>query len=181
MLRVRTIHCMDDHVDIDFFEKALAEEGLTDVEVQHYREPTRQAEVLRVRKEVNGERMGIDHQLSDREIMQMPDIKQHLATLAGQTARQFQEYVTERHEWGKNSVLLDLNEDYEATCYRCGAEASMDDLERTAVPLAETAVPQPVTSDYRSLSQTKLRMTLLALLKGECEPFCPNSPGDRKI
>jgi len=169
---------MGDHVDVDFFEKALAEEGLTDVTVQQYREPQYGAEVLRVRKEVNGERMGIDHQISDREIMQIDDLKQRLAMLAGQTARQFQEYVTERHEWGENSVLLDLNEDYDATCYRCGAEVSMDELERTAVPLAETAVPQPVTSDYRSLSNTKLRMTLLALLKGECEPFCPNSPVD---
>lgn len=169
---------MDDQVDVDFFKEALAEEGLTNVEVEHYREPTRAAEILRVRKKVNGERMGIDHSITDREIAQIDNLKQHMAMLAGQTARQFQEYVTEQHEWGENAVLLDLNEDYDATCYRCGAEVSMDDLERTAVPLAETAVPNPVTRDYRSLPTTKLRFTLLALLKGECEPFCPNSPHD---
>jgi hypothetical protein len=169
---------MDDTVDVDFFEKALAEEGLTDVTVLQYREPANMCEVIRVRKEVNGERMGIDHQISDRELMQIDDVKQHMAMLAGRTARQFQEYVTERHEWGENSVLLDLNEDYDATCYRCGAEVSMDDLDPTAMPMAETAVPQPVTSDYRMLSNEKLRFTLLALLKGECEPFCPNSPHD---
>ena len=167
---------MDDQVDVDFFKEALAEEGLTNVEVEQYYEPTRAAEVLRVRKTVNGERMGIDHSITDREIMQIDNLKQHMAMLAGQTARQFQEYVTERHEWGENSVLLDLNEDYDATCYRCGAEVSMDDLEATAMPVAETAVPNPVTRDYRNLSNQKLRFTLLALLKGECEPFFPISP-----
>jgi len=172
---------MGDHVDVDFFKEALAEEGLTDVDVQEYRDPQYQSNVIRVQKHVNGQRIASEHKISDREMTQIDDIAQHLATLAGRTARQFQEHITERHKWGENSVLLDLNESYDATCHRCGAEVSMDDLERTAVSVAETAVPQPVTSDYRSLSNTKLRMTLLALLKDECETFCPNSAHDRKI
>jgi len=176
-------HVMDDPVDADFFEQALKAEGLSNVEVLQYREPADMCEVIRVRSEVGGERVGMDHRISEREVMEIDDMHQHMATLAAQTARQFDEYLTEQVEWGEKSVRLDLKQDYEATCFRCGAEVSLDDLRTTAPRMAESAHPHPQVTDPRNLPQPKIRMTLLALLRGECDGMCPNSPDStyRKI
>lgn len=171
---------MGNQIDVDFFEKSLRSEGLHDVDVSMQNSPTKMGQTIRVTKRVNGEKVCVSHEISEHMINQI-NMSQHLATLAAQTSRQFEEYLTEQHEWGENSVRLDLNECYDATCFRCGAEASMDDLASKPVSLSETAVPQPPTDNYQSLPKYKLRLTLLALLKRECEPICPNSPRDRKV
>lgn len=171
--------CMANQISADFFNKSLKEEGVTNVDVEQYYDPTR-GEVLRVRKNANGEKIGMEHTITDYELTQIDDVKKHMAMLAGKTVRAFKDHITERHEWGENAIRLDLNEAYNATCLRCGAEASMEDLQSKPVSLSETAVPQPSTDGYESLPTYKLRLTLLALLKRECDPFCPNSPHDRK-
>lgn len=171
---------MADHVDINFFEQALAEEGLTGVDVSRYRDSTTMSEVIHVTKTVNGERVAAEESISDRQIEQTDDIKKHMATLAARMARQFDEALTEQHNWGEKCVKLDLTEDFTASCLRCGAEVSMDNLERGSLSMAETAVPRPSPPSYEALPAIKLRMTLLALLKGECRAFCPNSPMNEK-
>lgn len=170
---------MSGDVDVDFFEKSLNEAGLTGAEVAHYDDPARMQETIQVRKIVGGEKIGVDQTINHRQLAQMDDPKQHLARLAEETVRQFDDYLTEHHKWGRKSVKLDLKEDIKATCHMCGSEVSIEDqLERAGASLSETAVPHPKPSSYDQLPTSKIKMTLLALLRDECEPRCPHSPKD---
>jgi hypothetical protein len=167
-------------VDVDFFRRSLKEEGLTQAKVTHHSDPTG-GEVIRVTKTIDGEKAGVKHSLTSRQLSQIDSIKKHLAMLARQTATQLEDYFTEEHEWGENCVRLDIREDFTAECYRCGSKVSIENLHKRAAPLAETAVPHPVTSEKQTFSDNEIRMALLGLLKDECETFCPNSPVNRKF
>lgn len=171
---------MDDS-DIEFFEEALAEEGVEDVTIEHYRDSVRQAEIIHVKKYVNGEKIGVEEAITIRELIATPDKKQLLATRAAMVARKFRDFLTEKHQWGENVVLFELVDDNSVTCLHCRAEASMEDIKQLPVQMSETAVPNPTIEYKTSYPEAKIRMTLLALLKGECDPRCPNSPDDRKI
>lgn len=165
----------------DIFTNALAEEGLLNVDVMEYDDPARQCDIVRISKRINGEKFVHEHTISQQELLHIDDIEQYIAILAGRTARLIHEELTDLHTWGEKAVLIDLSESYNAVCQLCGAEACIDDLNHGPMRLAETATPQPVTNNYRSLPDIKLRFTLLALLQQECESFCPNSPIDRKF
>lgn len=162
----------------DTFREALKEEGLSDVEVNHYHEVSRMADVFEVRKYAGDEKLGVKKTITDQERVQINDIDQHIAYLASDVARSFESYLTERVEWGENCVQLDLTEEYTATCFRCGSESSLDELRRGPVGMAEAAVPNPPVNNLDALPDLKKRMTLLALLRDECENWCPNSPAE---
>lgn len=178
---VRTINTMSDTVDVDFFEEALKTEGLTNATVTHYRDAVRGTEVLRVKKRVDGEKIVNEQHITDREIIRIDNIQKHMAMLAAEIAREFEELITERREWGENCVALDLKDSLSATCHRCGTEVSMDDLRGGSMFMAETAAPRPPTPSFKNLPPVKIRLTLLALLRDECDPMCPNSPMDRNF
>lgn len=164
---------MDDE-QLEFFEKSLHAEGVTDADVSVYRSRKMSADVIQVKSWFAGKTIGVEQTITDREYAQVGDIKQHLGVLASDTARKIEAYSTERHSWGENDVQFDFKGEKSVTCKRCGEEVSMDDLKIEAMPLAETAVPKPVTNDYSSLSKTKIQFTLLALLKEKCDSYCPN-------
>lgn len=168
---------MPDVATDEIFKDALEAEGVTDADVLTHDDKYGNRKI-NVRKQVNGDIISADFTISDRELAQLNNVKKHVATLASRAARDLKERLTEQHKWGEKAVELDLKEDKTATCLRCGAEVSIDDLQDSPVGMSETAVPQPVTYSADSLPPLKLRMALLALLKDECEPQCPNSPVD---
>jgi hypothetical protein len=172
---------IDDGSFVDFFKDALEAEGLSEVDVKTY-EDRRGNTIIQARKTIRGEVYGVDYTLTSTELLQVDNVKQHIATCATQVAQKFNEALIERHEWGDKAVDLDLDECRKATCLTCGTEVTLDDhLSLTSVSMAETAVPQPVVGKYSDLPRLTIQMTLLALLRDECEPHCPNSPHDRKF
>lgn len=161
----------------EFFRESLREEGL-DAEVKHRVDHERMADIFRITKTINGEEEHIDRSFTFREQAEDEHIKQKLAYDAASVARAFDEYLTERVEWGESCVQFDMKEGHTATCFRCGAEVDIDDFPQRSPRMAETAVPQPTYSTVDSLPPVKIKMTLQAMLKNECDPMCPNSPQD---
>jgi len=172
---------MNEVFDIDFFKKALAEEGMTDVTVLTHRDSYAMGEVILVEKTVNGERISIENKVSDRMLMESDNPKKHMARIALDIARQFQEVITERREWGDQRVMIDIKDELTATCYLCDTKVSMDDLRSGGILMSETATPRPLSLSFKNLPPVKKRMTLLALLRDKCEPTCPNSPANRNL
>lgn len=167
---------MGDIVDINFLERALETAGLRGAEVTTFDDAPSMSTVIRVKKTVNGEPITASHAVSDREIMQADDEKQLFATVAEQLARNITQQSTERVKWGENAVVFDESDGHSIECLRCGASASLDDIDRGRPILAETPVPNPETrANLSSLPQAKIRMALHALLRDECDPMCPNS------
>jgi len=76
---------------------------------------------------------------------------------------------------GDSCVQFDMKEGHSATCFRCGAEVDIYYFPQRTLRMAETEVPQPTYSTVDSLPPVKIKMTLQAMLKDECEPMCPNS------
>lgn len=172
---------VDDISFVNVFEDALEEEGISGADVITYDDKSGNT-VIQVRKTIRGERHGLDYTLSSRKLLQVDNFKQYIATAATQVARKFNEAIIERHEWGDKVVDLDLDEDRKATCLMCGTEVTLDEhLSPKSVSMAETAVPQPIVGKYSDLPRLTIQMTLLALLRDECEPYCSNSPHDRKF
>jgi hypothetical protein len=168
---------MDSQIDSADFAKALEDAGLENASVSQMRDVS--CEILRVEKEISGDRLVQEHRLTDREIMELQTddaLHKRLVHLAETTANKFKEHTTEWHEWGESAVKLDLSSNYDAECLRCGARVSMSDLSSRPMRLSETAVPQPTTKSFQELPDEKIRFTLLGLLKNECDLMCPNSP-----
>lgn len=164
------------------FRDALQEHGV-DADVSKYEEPAKATEVFRIKTRINGTVHGIEKTVSHRERMQIDDIDQHLAHLAESAARRLREDYVEQHEWGEKAVEFDPSGKLQVTCLRCGANVSENELKNsfTSVSTAELSVPNPSPPDISSLPEQKLRFTLLALLRNECEQLCPNSAYDRKF
>jgi hypothetical protein len=172
---------MDDLLKL--FQESLKEEGL-DADVTHMHDPARQADVIEVTKEINGEDVSRSLMFTAEDLQLSNDKKQYIAMRAGELARWFNDYATERVVWGKKAVLLDMKDGYSAMCFTCGAEVDEDDFSKQSPMLSETAVPQPVSGGLDRVPEAVIKMGLQALLRDECDPMCENSPGDgvyRKI
>jgi hypothetical protein len=160
---------------VDIFREAIEEQGL-DAEVTHYTDQKMQADVFRVSKEINGRERHFEAVMTFREQEQVNNIAQHIAMNADNIVRNFNELLTEHVSWNDKAVVFDTKEGHSIECKRCGAEASMDDLNQSSLSMSETAVPQPVTyTEFDNLPPATIRMTLHALLRDECDSVCPNS------
>jgi len=161
----------------EIFRDALKEEGLN-AEVKHWFEPSRMADNFKISKTINGEDESVVRSMTFHGDTSDEEVTQRIAYEAAEVARAFDDYLTERVEWGEKAVRFDMKEGYTIQCFRCGAEADLDDLPQRTPMMAETAVPNPTYNTIDSLSDLKIKMTLQAMLKDECDPMCPNSPHD---
>jgi len=157
------------------FRTSLKEEGL-DAEVTHWTDAERMADNFKITKEINGEDQSTVHSFTFHEQLDSDEVTQRIAYRAAEVARAFDDYLTERVEWGDKCVRFDHKEGHTAECFRCGAEVDLDDLPQRTIRMAETAVPHPTYNTIDNLSTVKIQMTLQAMLKDECDPMCPNSP-----
>jgi hypothetical protein len=164
-------------IDISPFKDALEAEGLHNVTVQSDIDLTKDAIVIRSTMRVDGTKYGDEQVISGYEQSQIDDMDKHLARLAGQVARSFKESTRERREWGKSLVEFDMTNGSKVSCLRCGASVSSEDLRSalTSTWSSESTVPNPQFS-HDSLSEHKIEMAMLGLLKDECDNRCPNSP-----
>jgi hypothetical protein len=163
---------MDDLAE--FFKQSLKEEGL-DAEVKHMVSHERQADVFKITKEINGEESSVETGFTFRQQAQDPAIKQTIAYEAARIARNYDEYLTSRVDWGDKCVHFDFKDGYSATCVRCGTKVDLDSLSNGSPRMAETAVPNPPSRGLDGLPEVKIEMTLQALLRNECNGMCPNS------
>lgn len=162
-------------------EDSLREEGIYNAEIAQNTNPAKMEETITIRSEIGDKKIGYNIRISDRERAQVDDFQQFVAEKAARAARYFKEELTNRVEWGEKCVQFDLIRDNTATCFRCGTEASLDDLNSFGCRMAETAVPNPVTKGYDDLPEHKKQMALHALLRIKCDPLCPNGLDNRKL
>jgi len=139
-------------IDVRAFEKALREEGMVGATVQQVREPSGEISVLRVEQTVHGERVSIEHQVAPDGWAAVDNPSKRMAVLARETASEMRTISNEEHCWGDKAVRFDFSGECKATCLNCAAVVELREIQQTSSPMAETAVPNPNTVDFSSLS-----------------------------
>jgi hypothetical protein len=163
---------------LENFVKALAEEGLADANVSHAYDQNRQGHLFSVELCSVSESPKRTTLISERSISISSDKQQVIAMEAQEIARDIKESLTDLQEWGEKAVRLDVERKNEATCLRCGATATIEDLKKGPVmnsTMSETTLPNHSIQGVRSLSNIKKKLALIAMLRNKCKPHCPNS------
>lgn len=158
----------DDHLQI--FSEALEAEGI-DAEVTCFTDSTKLAEVFQIRFRKNGKRFGRDVSIDERMLAEQ-NTEQVIVREAERVAREVRSEFEEVLRWNDNIVRFDVKDALSVRCEACSSSVSTEDLKSnmSTFTLAESTTPNPTTtSDIESLSEHKLRFSLLALLDIECE------------
>lgn len=151
------------------FREALIEEGFPDIDVSVDKSPDRMSETL-YSVCIGTYPNSWAYTISERELMS-DDPKRCVAFIATKAASEISEEFREYHSWGDKAVAFNWRERYSVSCCRCGSEVEMPP--NRDLKMAESSVPVARTRGYDSFKRQKIKMALLALLRGECKPSCP--------
>jgi hypothetical protein len=163
---------------VSFFEQALAEEGITG-DVTHESDDC--TDTFYTTKDIGTDTLTVTTNIDNSYTWDMPKEKR-IAMAARNVSDKFQEFLTERFEWGGRCVEVLPYDEPEARCAVCGARVELPPRSKLFAQSAELSAPHPTPVEEQTVldslddhSRVLLKMFLLGKLREACKPYCDNS------